>query len=285
MKILSRDRVEKYQQRTFNLEPGRRITSKEQAIRFVNQRGFIFFWPIKGIQLPSLWSAVAGDRPVADAHDDPGHVTWGWKDSLLGGHRWYYAKVLRKKSTIISLVIAPYFYALTENYGSPEEDYLLEYMQGRMTQEAKTVYEVLLSEGPLDTISLRRMAKLSSRESDSRFNRALTDLQAEFKILPVGTSQAGGWRYSFIYETVHRHLPDLLEKARQIQEGEARQKLVHLYLDSVGAAPHRDLGKLFQWPIPQIDEAIDKLVYSEILIRGVLLGEDSEEWVALPALL
>ncbi|UCD97472.1 MAG: winged helix DNA-binding domain-containing protein [Chloroflexota bacterium] len=285
MKILSRDRVEKYQQRTFNLEPGRRITSKEQAIRFVNQRGFIFFWPIKGIQLPSLWSAVAGDRPVADAHDDPGHVTWGWKDSLLGGHRWYYAKVLRKKSTIISLVIAPYFYALTENYGSPEEDYLLEYMQGRMTQEAKTVYEVLLSEGPLDTISLRRKAKLSSRESDSRFNRALTDLQAEFKILPVGTSQAGGWRYSFIYETVHRHLPDLLEKARQIQEGEARQKLVHLYLDSVGAAPHRDLGKLFQWPIPQIDEAIDKLVYSEILIRGVLLGEDSEEWVALPALL
>lgn len=285
MKILSRDRVEKYQQRTFNLEPGRRITSKEQAIRFVNQRGFIFFWPIKGIQLPSLWSAVAGDRPVADAHDDPGHVTWGWKDSLLGGHRWYYAKVLRKKSTIISLAIAPYFYALTENYGSPEEDYLLEYMQGRMTQEAKTVYEVLLSEGPLDTISLRRKAKLSSRESDSRFNRALTDLQAEFKILPVGTSQAGGWRYSFIYETVHRHLPDLLEKARQIQEGEARQKLVHLYLDSVGAAPHRDLGKLFQWPIPQIDEAIDKLVYSEILIRGVLLGEDSEEWVALPALL
>lgn len=284
MKILSRDRVEKYQQRTFNLEPGRRITSKEQAIRFVNQRGFIFFWPIKGIQLPSLWSAVAGDRPVADAHDDPGHVTWGWKDSLLGGHRWYYAKVLRKKSTIISLVIAPYFYALTENYGSPEEDYLLEYMQGRMTQEAKTVYEVLLSEGPLDTISLRRKAKLSSRESDSRFNRALTDLQAEFKILPVGTSQAGGWRYSFIYETVHRHLPDLLEKARQIQEGEARQKLVHLYLDSVGAAPRRDLGKLFQWPISQIDEAIDKLVYSEFLIRGVLLGEDSEEWVVLPAL-
>ncbi|UCD42647.1 MAG: hypothetical protein JSV69_03290, partial [Chloroflexota bacterium] len=237
-------RIEAYRQVSYRTSPGKRIKSKDQAIQFVNKRGFIYFWPIKDALLPSLWVAVAGDRPVANAHDDPGHVTWGWKDSLLGTKRWYYAKVLRKKATIISLSVAPYFYALSENYGSPDEDYQIQYMQGEMTQEAKAVYEALLFEGALDTINLRKAANLSSRESDSRFNRALVDLQADFKVLPIGTSQSGGWRYSFVYELVHRHHPELVEKARLIQEDDARSELTHLYFKSVGAATRRDVIKI-----------------------------------------
>ncbi|MDD2921607.1 MAG: hypothetical protein PHQ36_04910, partial [Anaerolineales bacterium] len=49
---------------TFNLTPLKRISSPPQALKFVNARGFIYFWPIKGIDLPSLWTAVAGERPV-----------------------------------------------------------------------------------------------------------------------------------------------------------------------------------------------------------------------------
>src|SRR5690242_16854829 len=112
-------RLRAYQAQTFRTATGRRIGNKDEAISFVKERDFIFFWPIKDVTLPSLWAAVAGDRPVADAHDDPGHVTWGWKDSLLGQRKWYYAKVLRRKSTLISLDVAPYFYALSENFGSP----------------------------------------------------------------------------------------------------------------------------------------------------------------------
>lgn len=282
---LSLKKIESYRKQTFLSTSAKRIKAKEQAIRFVDQRGFIFFWPIKDMPLPSLWVAVAGDRPVADAHDDPGHVTWGWKDSLLGAKRWYYAKVLRKKSTIISLTVAPYFYALSDNYGSPEEDYQVQYMQGTMTRETKAVYEALLFEGPLDTIALRRAAHLSSRESDSRFNRALTDLQADFKILPIGTSQAGGWRYSFIYEVVHRHHPELLKQARTIQESEAHLKLIQLYLFSVGAAPRRDLNKLFRWTTPQIEDAVNKLVDSGKVIRQLQLKNHSGEWIAIPEVL
>ena len=73
------DRLRAYRARTYRLS--KPINTKEQAVAFVNKRGFVYFWPIKGIELPNLWMAVAGDRPVADAHDDPGHVTWGWKDS------------------------------------------------------------------------------------------------------------------------------------------------------------------------------------------------------------
>lgn len=285
MSELSLEKITAYRSSTFHLLPGKQIASKEQAIQFVNQRGFIFFWPIKDILLPSLWVAVAGDRPVADAHDDPGHVTWGWKDSLLGTRKWYYAKVLRMKATIISLEIAPYFYALSENFGSPEEDYLIQYMQGRMTQEAKAVYEVLLNEGPLDTIALRRAAHLSSRESDSRFNRALVSLQSGFKILPVGVSQAGGWRYAFIYDLVSRHYPNLIEQARHIQEDEARQKLVKLYLLSVGASRLSDVSKLFRWTSSQVHETLSTLSDEGKVLRGLEVANQPGEWIAIPEVL
>jgi len=264
---------------TFRLPPSPRVTSPKAALEFVNTRGFIYFWPIKGIDLPSLWTAVAGNRVVADKHDDPGHVTWGWKDNALGKKTWYYAKILRHKATMISLDIAPYFYALSENYGSPEEDYLLAYEEGRLTQAAKQVYEALLKEGMLNTIDLRRAAKLTNAK-ESEFNKALEVLQSDFKILPVGVSDAGAWKYSFIYEIVTRHYPDLQEKARFIGEGQARTKVAELYFNSVGAAQERDVSKLFGWQKELTARTIAGLVEK----RKLIVTEHPKEkgqWFAL----
>ena len=162
MPRLDLKKLNSHRARTFRLPPSPRVTSPKAALDFVNARGFVYFWPVKGIDLPNLWTAVAGNRVVADKHDDPGHITWGWKDNALSKKIWYYAKILRRKATMISLEVAPYFYALSENYGSPEEDYLLAYEEGRLTQAAKQVYEVLLKEGALNTIDLRRAAKLAN---------------------------------------------------------------------------------------------------------------------------
>jgi hypothetical protein len=280
--MLDFELVKSYRAKTFRLD--QRLTSKDGAIDYVNQRGFIFFWPISGITLPSLWVAAAGDRPVADAHDDPGHITWSWKDSLLGQHAWYYGKVLRKKATIISLELASSFYALSENYGSPEEDYLTLYEQGRLTQEARAVYEALLDHGPLHTVALRKAARLTSTESDARFNRALTDLQANFLITPVGVVDAGAWHYAFIYDIVAHAYPELLENSRFIGELDARQNLVKTYFNSVGAAQLRDLSLLFQWGTTDLERTIDRLVQSGSLHRGLQLPNTRGEWLALPSL-
>jgi hypothetical protein len=283
MPTLDLKKLKSYRARTFRLPPSPRVTSPKAALEFVNARGFVYFWPIKGIDLPSLWTAVAGDRVVADKHDDPGHITWGWKDNALGKKTWYYAKILRKKATMISLDIAPYFYALSENYGSPEEDYLLAYEEGRLTQAAKQVYESLLKEGALNTIDLRRAAKLTNAK-ESEFNKALEVLQADFKILPVGVSDAGAWKYSFIYEIVTRHYPELAEKARFISEAEARRKLVELYFESVGAAQERDVNKLFGWQKELLNRTISGLVEKWKLIETEHPKEKGK-WFALKELI
>ena len=282
MPTLDLKKLNSYRARTFHLPPSPRVASPKAALEYVNTRGFIYFWPIKGIDLPSLWVAVAGNRVVADKHDDPGHITWGWKDNALGKKIWYYAKILRGKATMLSLEVTPYFYALSENYGSPEEDYLLAYEEGRLTQAAKQIYEALLKEGSLNTIDLRRAAKLANAK-ESEFNKALEVLQTDFKILPVGVSEAGAWKYSFIYEIVTRHYPELQEKARFISEGEARTKLTELYFKSVGAAQELDANKLFGWQKELTARTITGLVEKRRLVKAEHPKEKGE-WLALPEL-
>jgi hypothetical protein len=284
MAALSNECLRSYRAQTYRFAPGLRLASADEAVDFVNQRGFIFFWPIKNVELPSLWVAAAGDRPVADEHDDPGHTTWGWKDDQLDKRHWYYGRILRRRNTLISLDILPYFYALSPNYGEPELDYLDQYQQGLLTQEAKNLYEVILNEGPLNTLDLRRIAHLSSPASNGRFSKALDDLQVEFKVLPVAISDAGSWHYAMVYDLVSRHFPNLIEQAGLITEKSARQKLAELYFLSVGAARGADLMRLFHWRPEDTSRTIGLLNQNGFIVGDIELEGQAGEWLALTSL-
>ncbi len=256
-----------------DLIPASRLKNPEQAVDFVNQRGFIFFWPLKPIRFPSLWTAAAGDRPVADAHDDPGHVTWGWKDSLLGQKRWYYAKILRRRGTFLSNQLLPYFYALSENYGSPEEDYLIQYQEGHLTQEARQVYEVLLDRGPLDTIALRKAAHLTSRESETRFNKALDQLMA------ISTSCRSALRKPAAGITptcMTRYpisIPNLPEQARPIAQPAARVEILTWYFQFRGCCHRfRIFNACFNGKRILFRRHLDKLVATGIIQDDIDAG-------------
>lgn len=285
MASLTLQRLNDYRRETYHLDSNNLIRSKEQAIDFVNERGFVFFWPIRGITLPSLWAAAAGDRPVPNEHDDPGHVTWSWKDELLDKRVWYYAKFLRRRNTFISHDLLPYFYALSPNYGDPDEDYLFQYEQGLMTQESKLVYEALLKEGKLDTISLRKIARLSNPGSDTRFNRALDTLQIEFKVLPTGIAEAGAWRYAYYYDLTHRIYPYLIGQAGPISEFAARRQILTTYFHSVGAASRRDATKLLGWRPEDLDRALSALITNGVISEPIELEGSTEPVFTLRELL
>ena len=270
---LTEARLKAYRNQTYYRTIQRRVRRIEAALDFVNARGFVYFWPIKGVEMPSLWAAAAGNRPVADNHDDPGHVTWGWKDQWLGAKKWFYAKVLRGKATLISLAALPYFYALSENFGDPE-DYRLQYEAGQLTVEAKQVYEALLEKGKLDTIGLRREARLAGAEHNTRFERALVELQRDFKILPVAVAEAGAWNYAFVYELVGRWFPELSTQARGISRGGARAYLADCYLRSVGAAAEAQISRLFGWRADEAHRACERLLAKGQIVPGEM-GRDA----------
>ena len=285
MPLLNQQVLHHYRSKTFRWQSGLRLHFERDAVRFVNERGFIFFWPVKDALLPSLWGAVAGDRPVPDNHDDPAHITWRWKDHLLGKRKWYYARILHKRNTILSLGCLPYFYALSPNFGDPDNDYLMLYQQGLLPMEAKLVYEILLHEGPLDTLALRKKSNLSSKTNNSRFNRALEILQRDFRILPVGIAEAGTWNYAFIYDVFQRHFPEVIDASGKIKAGDAREYLLNHYLFSVGACQLTDARRVFGWKENEIIQALRRLAEKGTVMKGEFMPGDEQEWWALDSMM
>ena len=250
--------IQSYRRRTYRINPKLQLNSIEDALEHVNERGFVMLWSIKGLEMPSLWTAVAGDKPVAKEHDDPGHITWGWKDQMLDQRRWYYGKLLRGKATFVSLRILPCFYAIAPRLADLD-DYREVYHAGHLTHEAKAIADVLRRRGPQNSVGLRQITHMTARSSKSRFNRALTDLQRGLWILPIGVADAGSWRYAFIYELFDRWFPDVSEQARGISLRQARAEIVKCYLRSLGVSESREIAKLFRWETNSTLQALDDL--------------------------
>jgi len=285
MRYISSTKLTEYRNQTFRLRTDLRLKEPQQAVDFVNERGFIFFWPVKGYSFPSLWGAVAGDRPVADEHDDPGHVTWNWKDSLLDKKVWYYARILKRKNTFISLDMVRYFYALSPNYGEPEADFADQYNQGLLPLEAKLIFEALVRKGPLDTLSLRKEAHLSGSNSTSPFNRALDLLQQQFKVLPIAISEAGAWKYAFVYDLTHRYFSELPEQARFISESRALEQILMQFFTTMGAANLKKITSLFQWSADRTRNALDRMVKSGALLDEIIVDRNSEPQYCLHSII
>lgn len=261
-----------YRQQSFRIAPGLCLNSRDEAVSFINERGYILFHPAKEVLLPSLWTATAGDRPVPNEHDDPGHVSWGWKDALLDKRQCYYGRFLKKKMTFISLKLLPSFYRLSDNFDDYEHDYEVRYSSGSMSYEAKSIYEVLLESGALHTLELRRRANLWGNDNQYRYSKALDFLQTELMILPVGVAEAGRWNYAFIFDILPRYYPILIDQAKQITDREAESNILRSYLGSLGAVNYNQAVKLLRWRKKRIDKR-----FSEMAEEGICqLMSDAE---------
>jgi len=283
--IVNQKQIYQYRSNTYRFNPSLSLNSKKDAVDFVNQRGFVFFWPITGIDMPSLWCAVAGDRPVPNNHDDPGHITWRWKDDLLGKKKWYYAKILRRKSTIISLKLVPYFFALSQSVREGLGDLTFLYDQGKISAEEKQAYKALTISGPLDTITLRDQSNVSASGSPSRFNRALELLQHDFRIIPSGISQNGRWKYTYIYQTVQNEFPKLIEQSMRINKEDALIAILRSYFRSNGTGTFKDIQILFRWQVHDIRKAINSLIATGEIIEACLDENKGEDIFSIPELI
>jgi hypothetical protein len=249
-------RAERYRQR-----PHLQIKNETEALSFLDDVGICLLFSAQDIELPSLWGALCGeDRPVPERHDDYElGLAWQWKDSLPVAGKVLYGKFVRKRPVFISLDLAPCFYALSPNYGDPAQDYLQEYLDGRLSVEAKQVYEVLLQQGALPTSRLRREAALSGKSNATRFDRALAELQMDMRITKVAISDANRWGYCYVYDLLPRHFPAVVEASRGITGRQARETLLLRYLRTVVAVPSRQVSSLFGWEPGDADRLADRL--------------------------
>ena len=240
--------------------PDLRLRSEAEAESFVNDVGFCYLFTARGFAMPTLWEAICGDeRPLPQHHNDEAlGRAWDWKDSLPARQACYYGKLLRQTPTLVSLRTLPYFYALSGNYGD-DHDYLQEYDEGRLSSEAKWVFEALLHNGPQSTTRLRKLAGLEGKANAARFDRALTELQAGLKIVKVGISDANAWGYCYVYDLLLRRYPRLAEEARTIHSVQAEEALCLKYLEAAVCVPQDELVRLFGWEPWRVTRLVARL--------------------------
>ena len=116
----------------------------------------------------------------------------------------------------------------------------------------------------------------------SRFDRAIAQLQRSMKIAKVGISDANRWGYSYVYDLLPRAFPEIPEQARALGRRESMAALLRQHLQNVGAAPTRQVSRLFEWDMPTVERLIGDLAV-EGAARGAVasLADDCLAW--LPA--
>ena len=275
--VLTLAHVQTYRDQVYHRTSRLRLRTPDDAVRWLDQVGFAFLFPMPDFEMPSLWQAVCGTvRPIPTHHHDAdlGRV-WDWKDSLPTQRRVFYAKLLRGKPMLVALDRAPLFYALTENYGDPH-DYLAEYEAGTLSIEAKKVYEALLEHGQAAATGiLRRLSGLEGKAHVARFDRAIAQLQRSMKIVKVGISDSNRWGYSYVYDVLPHVYPDIPTQAQAIGRREAQRDLLRQYLQNVGAAPARSTMRLFDWGARTLDRLVDDL-RAEGVVRGAVAELDDD---------
>lgn len=239
----------------------RRVRSMDEAARFVDTVGFsLLFASTQGVELPSLFEAIKGKRNMhIEDWDADADRLWAWKNELPAAKRAYYGKALAGgRPALVSLKMFPYLYAQ-----SALEDVEADYFRGRVSYEAKRVYDALQSLGPTPTMALRRAAGFDRPGDSQRYHHALDELQRNLVIAPVGaTIETGAWA-SQIFELVARWFPRQVERAQRIEAQAARRALAKRYLQTVHAAQPAMLTRVFGWSHEQAKDTL-----AELLSRG-----------------
>jgi hypothetical protein len=276
-------RAVRYRQRA-NL----RVDNEQEALDFLNDVGISLLFSAADMELPSLWGALKGaNAPPPRSHRGREiGLAWRWKDTLPIEGKVLYGKFIRKKPVFIALDLAPAFYALSPNYGEPAEDYLIDYQDGKLSIEARQVYEALLTAGALPTSRLRREAGLAGKANAGRFDRALAELQMQLRIAKVATSDANRWGYMYVYDLFHQHFPGIVAAARDLSGTHARETILLRYLHTAVAVTEAEVARLFGWTPRDVTLLVGRLRDEEKLRAGVRIeGLDSEYLVAQTAML
>jgi len=236
------------------------------AAKFIDAVDFcLLFASAQKLELPSLFEAVKGRR---DAHiedwDADSDRVWVWKNDLPASKRAYYGKALAGKPVFISLKLLPYLYALNAR------DVRDAYRHGRISHEAKRVYDALSERGPMPTMALRAAAGFG-RDTNG-YHRALDDLQRALVAMPVGAVIEGGAWPSQIFGLVAQWFPRQVERAERIDVDDARREIVRRYIQTVVAAKPGMIARLFGMAREDVNVAAEELIAKKILKRD-------EDWL------
>ncbi len=178
------------------------ITGPEEALAFVNACGFCTWGPVPRLAFPNLAEAMGETATsVLDR-------TWWWKDDLHFAQQLYYGKIIAGQPSFLAPDYLPDFIAALAGRGLEyERDVNLLYFDGRLSLEARSIYDWLLDHPAQPTRELRRGTRLGDPSKKLATERALVELQRHFLVCKVDLTGRTRGTYSYVWDLAERFWP------------------------------------------------------------------------------
>lgn len=241
---ISLNEVERLRAHRWRTAPERRVSSEEDALRFIRELGFVLLMPMSGADLPSVHRAARRDW-----------IWWDWKQTLPERKACYYAKVLRRRGTFISWQWFPRFYRAYAD----RRPYWRQYRDGLLDRAEKQILDLLADRGPMMTREIRLASGPRSKENTRRVKSMLVDLQTRFFITAAGGDTAG-WSHHR-WDLVDRWVPArALTAADRLSAAEARYEIARKFLKNVAMTTPADIGWVFGWTKAEVDPLVQRLL-------------------------
>jgi len=239
------DEIEALRAIHWRLAPERRVTRESEAVRFIEEQGFLLLMPIHGAELPSIHGATAGDWGT----------WWDWKQTLPERKACYYAKILRRRGTFLSWEWFPRFYAA---YADPRP-YWRQYREGLISRDEKRLLDLLEREGPMMTRDLRLAFGPRSKENTRKVKSVLVDLQTRFLITAAG-GDTTGWSHHR-WDLVERWVgAKSLHQAARLSQTDARLAILERLVRNLFMTTAADMAWLLGWERRLVQELTDRLL-------------------------
>ncbi|RQW10466.1 hypothetical protein EH222_02340 [candidate division KSB1 bacterium] len=266
------DEIENLRDQTFHRTRELQLKDIDDAEHFVNETGFCFAFKMQKSELPCMWHAAAGERdpdyPVHVQHDPYIGLVWDAKDALAAQKKAYYGKALKKRPTFISLDFFPSFYRLRKQKDG--HDYIVDYMRGRLSQDARRIMDALTERSPLVTSDLKLASAMAHPHKRAAFDRAMAELQSKLYIVKIAEFYDP---FTFLWDLLERRFADEIAAAKHLTEDAAREKIVTRYFHTVWVSEPAAMARLFGWQPAEIDKTLDSLIEQGRLIRMTVRGE------------
>jgi len=227
------EEIENYRDQSWRRMPELRIETAAEAERFIERIGFCSTMTDARRPGPSLYIAVCGRRdafmPRNVQKDPESNLTWYIKDEVMRRGRFYYAKLVRARSTFIAPRLIPHFNAL---WGIPrrKESELL-------SPNARAILKVLRKEWEMGTRDLRTESGVTNR---AQFSRAIDELQRGMKVIPSEVLYEP--TFTYIWSLAEGRFPE--ELSVRVSRLEALSELAQTYLKGAGLTLLGELSKV-----------------------------------------
>ena len=255
------EEIEVHRDRMWRRDPENRVEDVYAAERFIEEVGFCEALTDSRRPGPSLYVAVCGRRdaymPRNVQKDPETSLTWTIKDEVMRRGRCFYGKVLRARSTFIAPRLLPFFNTLL---GIPRK---LE--KKRLSTDAQIILKIMRREWEMATRDLREASGISDR---TRFNKAMTELQKAFKIIPSDVLYEP--TFTYIWSVPEARFPE--QFTMNVDREEALKEIARSYLTGAGMTLRGELARVTGLSSPEAGLGNWRLVdegFAERLAPGV----------------